>query len=123
MCIPKDYSNGNDVVIPRGQFRANLASEGLAGKIRLNSNMTEDEIFAEFRSVFAKAMKNKDNFQFEILQSAGGGTKSLMIPCRSSKFKWTAKQVIASAGRGYIYILAKEDLFFVKDEEKVSIAS
>jgi hypothetical protein len=64
-------------------------------------------------------MKNNENFQFEILQSAGGGTKSLMIPCRSSKFKWTAKQIIASAGRGYIYILAKEDLFFVKDEEKV----
>lgn len=119
MCIPKSYASGSDVTIPRGQSRTTLASKGLAGKIRLNSHMTEEDIFAEFRSVFSKAMKNNENFQFEILQSPGGGSKSLVIPCRSSNFKWTARQVIASAGRGYIYILAKEDLFFVKEEEKV----
>lgn len=54
MCIPKDYACGNDVVIPRGQTRATLASGGLAGKIRLNSGMTEEEFFSEFRSVFLK---------------------------------------------------------------------
>lgn len=48
----KSYANGNDVVIPRGQTRASLASRGLAGKIRLNSNMTEEEIFAVSFSFF-----------------------------------------------------------------------
>jgi hypothetical protein len=54
MCIPKDYANRNDVVIPRGQTRASLASGGLAGKIRLNSNMTEEEILLSFVLFFQK---------------------------------------------------------------------
>lgn len=66
MCIPKKFACGNDVAIPRGHARARLASKGLAGKIRLNSEMTEEEIFAEFRSVFSASMNNKVNFQFEI---------------------------------------------------------
>ena len=119
MCIPHDYASGNEVLIPRGHTRAKLASKGLAGKIRLHSNMSEEDIFTEIRSVFSKAMRSNDTFQFEILQSAGGGTKTLMIPCRSAKFKWTAEQVIGSAGRGCIYILAKDELYFVKSEEQV----
>ena len=117
MCIPLDYATGNEVVIPRGKVRAKLASMGLAGKIRLNSEMSEKEIFAEIRSVFSVAMGNDENFPFEILQSAGGGSKSLVIPCRSTSFVWTGKQVIAAAGRGHIYIVAKEELCFVKEEQ------
>ena len=56
MCIPLDYATGNEVVIPRGKVRGKLASMGLAGKIRLNSEMSEKEIFAEIRSVFLVAM-------------------------------------------------------------------
>ena len=102
MCIPRSFANGNDITIPRGQIRSSLATRGLSGKLRLNTNMTEEEIFSEIRSVFSKVMNNDEKFKFEILQSAGGGTKTLMVPCRSSQFKWTAKQIIASAGRGYI---------------------
>lgn len=119
MCIPVEYARGNEVSIPRGKLRATLASKGLAGKIRLNSEMSENEIFAEVRSVFSTVMGNDEDFLFEILQSAGGGTKSLVIPGRSTSFVWTGKQVMATAGRGCIYILAKEELHFVKEEETV----
>lgn len=67
-------------------------------------------IFAEVRSVFSSAMEHDEDFPFEFLQSAGGGTKSLIVPSRSSSFCWTAKQVVSSAGRGCIYILALEEL-------------
>jgi len=90
-----------------------LLQGGSAGKIRLNSNMTKEEIFAKFRSVFSKAMRNEEDFQFDILQSAGGGTKSLTIPCRSSIFKYKSLQLLVEG------ILAKDDIFLVKDEEKV----
>ena len=117
MCIPLEYSRGNEVTIPRGKLRAKLASKGLAGKIRLNSEMSENEIFAEIRSVFSIVMGNDEDFPFEILQSAGGGTKSLVIPGRSTSFVWTGKQVIATAGRGSIYIRANKELCCTKEEE------
>ena len=79
MCIPLEYSRGNEVTIPRGKLRAKLASKGLAGKIRLNSEMSENEIFAEIHSVFSMVMRNDKDFPFEVLLSAGGGTKSLII--------------------------------------------
>jgi hypothetical protein len=118
MCIPLEYAKGNEIAIPRGRIRAKLAAMGLTGKLRLNSGMSEQEIFAEIRSVFSAAMGNDQNFPFEILQSAGGGTKSLVIPCRSTSFAWTGKQVVASAGRGSLYVLAKDELSFVKEEEE-----
>ena len=117
MCIPLKYSRGNEVTIPRGKLRAKLASKGLAGKIRFNSEMSENEIFAEIRSVFSIVMGNDEDFPFEILQSAGGGTKSLVIPGRSTSFVWTGKQVIATAGRGSIYIRANKELCCTKEEE------
>ena len=55
-------------------------------------------------------MGNNDSSPFEILQSAGGGTKCLVIPLQSTSFFWT---------RIYIYILAKDDLCFIKKEEQV----
>lgn len=119
MCIPCEYCHGNQVSIPRGKLRAKLASVGLTGKIRLNSEMSENEISMEIRSVFSSAMGNDQNFPFEIMQSAGGGTKSLVIPSRSTSFVWTGKQVVATAGRGYIYILAKKELCGLKEEEEV----
>ena len=119
MCIPLEYSRGNEVTIPRGKLRAKLASKGLAGKIRLNSEMSENEIFGEIHSVFSMVMGNDEDFPFEILQSAGGGTKSLVIPGHSTSFVWTAKQVIGTAGRGSIYILANKELCCAKEEEEV----
>ena len=121
MCIPLEYARGSEVTIPRGKLRVEFASKGLAAKIRLNSEMSENEIFAEIRSAFSVVMGNDEDFQFQILQSAGGGTKSLVVPGRSTSFVWTAKQVVATAGRGAIYILAKQELCCVKDEKEVLI--
>ena len=121
MCIPLEYARGSDVTIPRGKLRAEFASKGLAVKIRLNSEMSENEIFAEIRSAFSVVMGNDEDFQFQILQSAGGGTKSLVVPGWSTSFLWTAKQVVATAGRGAIYILAKQELCCVLDEKEVLV--
>ncbi len=54
MCIPNEqYAPiGNEIKIPRGRVQAKLASYGLVGKVRLNTHMSEEEIFAEIRSVF-----------------------------------------------------------------------
>ena len=78
-------------------------------------------ILSEIRSVFSSAMGDKEDFSFEILQAAGGGVKSLVIPCTSAAFTWSAKQIISSSGRGYIYILAKEELFFPKEEIETKV--
>ena len=40
LCLPKEYvSNPQDIHIPRGKSRLRLNKQGLAGKIRLTSNM------------------------------------------------------------------------------------
>ena len=89
---------------------------GLTGKLRLNTTMSESEIYDEIRSVFSAPVNNNPNFQCDILQSAGGGTKSLVIPAKSSTFSWTAKQV-ASSCRWIIYILAKDKLCVEESED------
>ena len=48
------------------------------GRIRLTSEMSEEDIFAEIRSVFNTPMGGKMDFQFEILQSTGGKIKTLV---------------------------------------------
>ncbi len=124
MCIPNEQCVllignapiGNEIKVPRGRVRAKLASYGLVGKVRLNTHMSEEEIFAEIRSVFSIPMGDNPDFKFEILQPAGGGSKTLIIPSRSRTFFWTAKQVILSSGRSNIYILAKDKLTMVKEE-------
>ena len=103
MCIPSKYAEGKEVGIPRAKTRAKLAPLGLAGKIRLKSDMSDHEILMEIRSVFSSAMGYNENFQFEFLQSAGGGTKSLVVPSRSASFAWTAKQLLHQLGVG-VYI-------------------
>ena len=66
-----------------------LAKNGLIGKIRLTSDMTEDAIF-KIKSVFRGPMGNSDSFDFDVLQSTGGSSKSLAVPSVSDSFKWTA---------------------------------
>ena len=85
------------VKIPRNKsMRDYVAMNHLIGKIRLNSDMSEGEIFQEIRSVFDGPMAGADNFPFRILQTCGGGSKTLSTPVLSSSFKWTANAV---AGR------------------------
>ena len=57
VCLPKSYpSQDGRYVIPRRETRADLASKGLIGKLRLVSDMTEEDILSEIRSVFEVPM-------------------------------------------------------------------
>ena len=109
LCLPMSYgSKGGTIKIPRGTFvREYLAGNGLIGKIRLSSNMTEKDIFQEIRSVFKDAMNNN---MFSVLQQTGGACKSLTIPSVSSSYKWTASLVAGRNAKVPIYILAREEL-------------
>ena len=52
MCLPKSYPEacGGNIIVPRKK-RALFASRGLIGKIHLESDWSEDEVFAEVHSV------------------------------------------------------------------------
>ena len=112
ICLPKYYHDQNGTIkIPRkSSEREILATNGLIGKIRLSSEMTEREIENEIRSVFKGPMQNNPLFDFEILQMAGGNSKSLIIPSVSSSFKWTASAVAGRNAKSPIYILALDTL-------------
>ena len=95
---------------------------GLIGKIRLSSDMNEDDVKREVCSVFQGPMGNDLNFPFVFLQAAGEGSKTLVIPSVSSTYRWTAQQVSRLAGqKGNIYILAQADMPSLKfDDDGVS---
>ena len=46
-----------------------------------------------------------------------GGSRALMIPCTSSSFTWSVKDLISSAGKGAIYILAGKDIILPTDKQ------
>ena len=77
VCLPNDCCV-SVICIPRN--RESLYEDGLIGKIRLTSEMSEDDIFAEIRSVFQVPMAGNDRFLFDVLQSTGGSNKTLVIP-------------------------------------------
>ena len=79
ICLPNDFSNTNIINIPRNSQRESLSKDGLSGRIRLTSDMTEDEIFSEIRSVFRVPMANNDQFTFDVLQSTGGQNKTIQF--------------------------------------------
>lgn len=110
ICLPDEHGVSR-VPYPRGKYRAKLAALGLIGKIRLLSSMTVQEVENEIRSVFKKPMGSIADFPFQYLQSTGGGSRTLTVPCVSSSFSWTAQQV-AKLGSSVqpIYIMAKDEL-------------
>ena len=111
ICFPKDYiTNPQEVSIPRGKGRIELAKIGLVGKIRLDSSMDETNIREEICSVFSEQMQYDTQFPFKILHAIGGGAKALSVPNTSASFTWTAKEVASSGGRGAIYIWAQADM-------------
>ena len=111
LCLPYNYMVGNSIPIPCSKHMRNfLASNGLIGKIRLSSSMTEEEIMSEIRSVFSIPMRNESNFGFKILQPSGGSSKSLSVPALSSSFKWTASAIAGKNSKMPIYVLASDDL-------------
>ena len=70
--------------------------------------MTEEDIYSEVRSVFAKPMRNDPLFPFRFLQATGRGNKTLTIPAVSTHFRWTASKV-ARLGC-FIYIICDWEL-------------
>ena len=74
-----------------------------------NQSISEEEIREEICSVFKVAFAEDKNFPFKFLHSVGLGSKSLTVPCTSTSFHWTARDIIASVGKGAIYILAEKE--------------
>ena len=111
MCLPNSFCKHGSTYIPRSkQVRDMLGRNGLLGKIRLTSSMTEAEIMDEICSVFEKPMRNNPNFAFKILQPTGGSSKSLSTPALSSTFRWTASAIAGKSNKAVIYILAENEL-------------
>ena len=75
--------------------------------------MSESEIFDEIRSVFRQPMNGDPNFRFDVLQSAGGRCKSLVVPSTSESFQWTASAIAPKNTKMPIYIIAREQLTLV----------
>lgn len=119
ICLPSDHCSGNVIRIPRS--RESLYEAGLVGRIRLTSDMSEDEIYDEIRSVFDGPMRGNRNFKFNILQGTGGSTKTLVVPSLSSSYKWTASAVAPKNVKTPIYILAREPLKVCNYSLKVPI--
>ena len=112
----KDLEQQVDICIPRGKERETLGHNGMIGKVRLTSDMNEDEIFSEIRTVFSKVMGNDNNFPFTVLQPTGSGCKTLSLPALSASFLWTAREICGSA-KTVIYIMAGAALQMHEPEE------
>ena len=111
ICFPKGYiENPQEIAIPKGKGRIELAKMGLVGKIHLDSSMAETDIRQEICSVFFEQKQCITQFPFKILHAIGGGAKALAVPNTSASFTWTAKEVASSGGRGAIYIWAQADM-------------
>lgn len=112
ICLPKSHLGKDGLVrIPRKKSRRDyLAMNKLIGKICLTSDMSEGAIFREIRSVFEAPMAGNPIFPFKILQSCGGGSKTLSAPVLSSSFKWTADAIAGRNAKVPVYILAQDDL-------------
>jgi hypothetical protein len=119
LCLPSGMADGNTVQIPRAKvIRESLARNGLIGKIRLSSSMTEDEIYDEIRCVFSAPMNYQKDFPFKILQPSGGNSKSLIVPSLSPTYQWTASAVAGKLSKMPIYILAEDDLKLLEEENE-----
>jgi hypothetical protein len=113
VCLPNWYrGDGPDGIIEiprRKEIREYLGANKLIRKIQLVSNMSQQAIYDEIRSVFEIPMGNNDDFRFVILQPSGGDSQCLMIPEVSRTYQWSAGAV-AKSSRTPIYILALDDL-------------
>lgn len=112
ICLPAFFcSKDNLIKIPRKKFdRHFLAVNKLVGKIQLNNGMSEFDIFQEVRSVVRTPMGDNEDFRFQILQSSGGDSRSLMVPELSASYKWGASAVAGKNAKTPIYILARDNL-------------
>ena len=110
VCIPRSRLSGSgpSYSYPRGRYRTELGRLGFIGKIHITSDMDETAVKLEICSVYEGHMGGYCDFPFVFLQSAGGGSKTLVIPAQSSNYKWNGQQVSRLAGQtGTMYILAQ----------------
>ena len=108
LCLPLNRAKNSS--IPRGKERANLGVQGLCGKIRLDSTMSEEEVFSEICSVSQAPMCGDPNFPIQFMQTIGGGSKTLSVPTTASRFTWSGKEIMKMSGQGCIYIQALKEL-------------
>ena len=53
VCLPSTFmGKNNHIPFPRGKSRAYLARNGLVGKLHISSDMNENDVLSEIRSVF-----------------------------------------------------------------------
>lgn len=73
ICLPQSRHNHSEsgISYPRGRYRAELGKMGLIGKLHLTSEMDEDVVQKEIRSVFRGPMGCDENFPFLFFQPAG----------------------------------------------------
>ncbi len=86
-CYPEYCKSVSGIAIPRKK-RSLLSAHGLIGKLHLESDWSQEDVFAEIRSVFADAMFNDSEFPFRVMLLTGSGTKSLMVPCWGGQVPW-----------------------------------
>lgn len=85
------------------------------------SNMTEEEVESEVRSVFSGPMGGRSDFRFYFIQPTGAGSRTLTLPSVSSSFCWTAQQVAKLGNyKQPIYILAKDNLICSESDVRIT---
>ena len=75
--------------------------------------MSQDDIFDKIRSCFKEPFGGDMEFPFKVLQSAGAGAKSLIVPSLSPTYEWKAKEIASSGGTRAVYIWAQKELQIV----------
>lgn len=105
VCLP--FSSAMTFRIPRGESRANLAQNGLIGKISFTSEWSEAQLQEEMTAIFRRtfALFVGQSFQFQYLSTVQG-CKSLMKPNVSTSFVWGGKEVASITSASCLYIMA-----------------
>ena len=52
ICLPKDYTTADRIVIPRGERRSILAQNGLVSKLQFDSGMSAEEVHGDLQCFF-----------------------------------------------------------------------
>ncbi|XP_065106167.2 uncharacterized protein [Paramisgurnus dabryanus] len=105
VCLP--FSSASTFRIPRGDSRANLARNGLIGKISFTSDWSEAQLKEEMTAIFRRtfALSMGQSFPFEYLSTVKG-CKRLMKPNVSSSFLWGGKEVASISSATCLYLMA-----------------
>ena len=74
-----------------------MASYGLVGRLHLETDWSEGDVFEEIISTFQDIIH--DSNRFKSLQVTRAGLKSLMVPKLLASYKWTPKEVARRADK------------------------